>query len=317
MWMIPNQSQLQQALQAPFAQEATNDPACPQAAESKGSLSQWYPWYQPTVAMAQTTNHTTSHRRHTLSLMWLLMIPLDEMFLSRFWKQLVHEVMYTETFTAYAYIYIYMYIYIYYDSELLLCNASIHIYTEYHCIIIFYHLVSSGLRLPSRTCRRITDPSPRRARSSFQERPGNTGHVAGHDTRIAPPQGRTSSRPLLASAPFIWSSDRNKNDSQRIQFQRPLQLQSNQKDPLWREKWSAASSQRAGPRCGWEKTPGQIHANARMTIPARPPLSYGPMGPASECSVIVAARNCVPSGSGSFDEGEDLQAQRPAWKLLN
>ena len=99
LWMIPNQSQLQQALQAPFAQEATNDPACPQAAESKGSLSQWYPWYQPTVAMAQTTNHTTSHRRHTLSLMWLLMIPLDEMFLSRFWKQLVHEVMYIETFT--------------------------------------------------------------------------------------------------------------------------------------------------------------------------------------------------------------------------
>ena len=52
-----------------------------------------------------------------------------------------------------------------------------------------------------------------------------------------------------------------------------------------------------------------------MTIPARPPLSYGPMGPASECSVIVAARNCVPSGSGSFDEGEDLQAQRPAIRV--
>lgn len=43
--------------------------------------------------------------------------------------------------------------------------------------------------------------------------------------------------------------------------------------------------------------------------------SYGWRGPASECSVIVAARNCVPSGSGSFVEGEDLQAQRPAIRV--
>ena len=77
--MTPNQSLQQLELTAPFASEAKEDPACPQANE------EWLP--EPMVSLIPTPSsygpsHEPhhSHHRHYLSLMWLLMIPLEVMF---------------------------------------------------------------------------------------------------------------------------------------------------------------------------------------------------------------------------------------------